>query len=70
MATKLGAIQGSLIVIGGRQGSLLAGTGVFGLLTRRIEADFQCLRGDDHARDMALDEVAVRKSGRRPCFGH
>ena len=51
-------------------GSLLAGTGVFGLLTRRIEADFQCLRGDDHARDMALDEVAVRKSGRRPCFGH
>jgi hypothetical protein len=27
-------------------GSLLAGTGVFGLLTRRIEADFQCLRGD------------------------
>src|SRR5580692_7400909 len=47
-------------------GSLLAGTGVFGLLTRRIEADFQCLRGDDHARDMALDEVAVRKSGRRP----
>src|SRR3977135_166892 len=35
-------------------GSLLAGTGIFGLLTRRIEADFQCLRGDDHARDMAL----------------
>ena len=24
------------------------------------EADFQCLRFDDHARDMALDEVAVR----------
>jgi hypothetical protein len=26
---------------------------------RRIEADFQCLRGDDHARDMAFEEVAV-----------
>ena len=51
-------------------GSLLAGTGVFGLLTRRNEADFQCLRFDDHARDMALDQVAVRKSGRGPCFGH
>ena len=38
-------------------------TGVFGLLPRRIEADFQCVRGDDHARDMALDQVAVRKSG-------
>ena len=32
------------------------------MLTRRIEADFQCLRGDDHARDMAFDEVAVREA--------
>lgn len=44
--------------------------GVSGL--RRIlagnEADFQCLRLDDNARDMALDKVAVWKGGRELPF--
>jgi hypothetical protein len=29
-------------------------------LACRIEADFQCLGFDNHARDMALDQLAVR----------
>jgi hypothetical protein len=38
--------------------------GVFDLLLARgNEADFQCLRFDDHARDMAFDQLAIR--GRR-----
>jgi hypothetical protein len=45
----------------GRQGAARSGVleaGVFGLrqnLTRGNEADFQCLRFYDHARDMVLD---------------
>lgn len=30
-------------------------------LACRIEADFQCLGFDDHARDVALDQLPVRK---------
>src|ERR1700730_14204928 len=47
----------------GRQGAARSGVleaGVFGLrqnLTRGNEADFQCLKLDDHARDMVLDQV-------------
>ena len=49
-------------------GSLLIDDGVFGLirrLARRNEADFQCLGFDNHALDMAFDQVAIRKGGRR-----
>ena len=68
-ATKLGAIQASVIVgMGGPQGSQVLDAGAF-WLSRRVtggnEADFQCLRLDDHARDMAFDQLAVRGSRRR-----
>ena len=46
---------------------------VFGLsrfLARGNEVDFHGLRLDDHARDMAFDEVAVRKGGRGLRFTH
>src|ERR1700730_11942744 len=52
-------------------GSLLIDDGVFGLirrLARRNEADFQCLGFDNHALDMAFDQVAIRKGGRRLYF--
>jgi hypothetical protein len=40
--------------------------GVFDLLLARgNEADLQCLRFDDHARHMAFDQLAIRKSGRQ-----
>ena len=39
--------------------------GVFDLLLARgNEADFQCLRFDDHARDVAFDQLAIRGSRR------
>src|ERR1700730_13778273 len=60
----------------GRQGAAGSGVleaGVFGLrqnLTRGNEAAFQGLRLDDHARDMVLDQVAVRKHGLGLCCIH
>ena len=45
-------------------GSRISEAVVFGLrrcLARGNEADVQCLRLDDHARDMAFDQLAVRK---------
>ena len=59
-AAKLGAVQGSVIVVVGRvTGSRVIKTRVFGLsrcLARGNEPDVQCLRFDDHARDMAFDD--------------
>ena len=49
-------------------GSQISEAGVFGLrrcLARRNEANVQCLRLDHHARDMAFDQLAVCKDGRR-----
>jgi hypothetical protein len=57
-AAKLGAVQGSVIVVGGWAGSQIIEAVVFSLsrcLARGNEADFQCLRLDDHARDVAFD---------------
>jgi hypothetical protein len=34
-------------------------------LARGNEADFQCLRFDDHARDMAFDQLAIRKGAQQ-----
>jgi hypothetical protein len=49
-------------------GSQIGEAGVFGLRRCRArgnEADVQCLRLDHHARDMAFDQLAVCKDGRR-----
>src|ERR1700736_6501503 len=49
-------------------GSRISEAGIFSLrrcLTRGNEADVQCLRLDHHARDMAFDQLAVCKDGRR-----
>jgi hypothetical protein len=46
---------------------------VFGLsrcFARGNEPDVQCLRFDDHARDMALDQLAIRKGGWELRFTH
>ena len=54
-------------------GSRVIKTRVFGLsrcLARGNEPDVQCLRFDDHARDMALDQLAVRKRGLGFCCVH
>jgi len=51
-------------------GSRVIKARVFGLsrcLARGNEPDVQCLRFDDHARDMAFDQLAVRKRGLRLC---
>ena len=66
-AAKLGAVQGSVIVVGGGREPGQRGWGL-----RLVpsppgnEADVQWLRGDDHARDMAFDQLAVRGSGAAP----
>jgi hypothetical protein len=49
-------------------GNGISEAGVFGLrrcFARGDEADVQCLRLDHHARDMAIDQLAVCKDGRR-----
>jgi hypothetical protein len=53
-----------IVVVGGWQG---AGSWTLGssVCARGNEADFQCLRFDDHARHMAFDQLAIRKSGRQ-----
>ncbi|PNE10975.1 MAG: hypothetical protein CR217_11445 [Beijerinckiaceae bacterium] len=56
-AAKLGAVQGSVIVVGGWQEAIIEAV-VFSLsrcLARGNEADFQCLSLDDHARNVAFD---------------
>ena len=70
-ALKLGAVQGSVIVgVSERQG---AGSERLASLAW-IEASpgtrqtYQCLGFDNHALDMAFDQVAIRKGGRRLYF--
>ena len=52
----------------GAVGSRVLEAVVFGLsrcLAIGNEADFQCLRFDDHASHMAFDQLTIRKSGRQ-----
>jgi hypothetical protein len=53
-------------------GSRISEAGIFTLnqcFPRGNETDLQCLRPDKHARDMAFDQLVVRKAGRR-LFSH
>jgi hypothetical protein len=53
-AVKLGAVHASVIVgVGKRRGALEVGV-LCQSLARGNQADFQCLRLDDHARDMTF----------------
>ena len=68
MAAKLGAVQGSVIMVAGwRPGAKSVRLGLSACadtLPVRMRTDGQGLRRDDHARDMAFDQVALRHVGR------
>ena len=71
-AAKLGAVHGNMIVVVGSgkdAGRLMLG---FLRLSRSLacgnEADFQRLRLDDHAADLAFDQITIRNGNRVLAF--
>ena len=68
MAAKVGAVQGRAIMAGEWRfvaKSVRLGFSACAGLARGNEVNVQCLRLDYHACDMAFDQLAVCKDGRR-----